>query len=573
MLATLLMSTALVTSQPPNVLVILTDDQGWGDLSVSGNRNLNTPNIDSLSRDGASFRQFCVQPVCSPTRAEFLTGRYHPRSGVRNVTSGGERLNLNEKTIADFFRNAGYRTGLFGKWHNGSQYPYHPNGRGFDEFYGFTSGHWGDYFDAMLEHNGRDSKGNGFITDDFTDHAIKFVTENSAKPFFCCLTYNAPHSPMQVPDAYWNRFQSRELISKGSANESVPFTRAALAMCENLDDNIGRVLACLKTLKIDDNTIVVYFHDNGPNNDRWNGRLKGKKGSTDDGGVRSPLFFRWPDRIKSGFQIHAVAGAIDLLPTLCDLTSIKRVSTLPLDGVSFAKTLTSGHEDASDRILFNHWNNRTSARSTTHRLDHEGNLYDLTTDPGQSKPIHQPQVKQALFDAQKIWIADVLKDLKKPDLRPFPVGLSAFPRTVLPARDGNFHGGIKRSASAPNCSYFTNWETLKDAMTWSIEVAEAGHFLAEIDVTIPEKNIGAEICLAFGSRQWTGQFLIAHDPPLRGMDQDRVKRVGESYVKDFKTQSLGIIELVKGPGELKLAATKIPGSGVADVRRIILTRQ
>src|SRR5947209_20348390 len=138
----------------PNVVVILTDDQGHGDLSLHGNTNLRTPHVDSLARDGARFERFCVQPVCSPTRAEFLTGRYHPRGGVRNVTSGGERLNLDEKTIADTFRAAGYATACFGKWHNGSQYPYHPTARGFDEFYGFTSGHWGDSFDPPLDHNG-----------------------------------------------------------------------------------------------------------------------------------------------------------------------------------------------------------------------------------------------------------------------------------------------------------------------------------------------------------------------------------------------------------------------------------
>ncbi|MCI0699519.1 MAG: sulfatase-like hydrolase/transferase, partial [Planctomycetia bacterium] len=150
-----------VAAEKPNVVVILTDDQGWGDLSIHGNTNLKTPNLDSLAKDGASFSHFYVQPVCSPTRAEFLTGRYHLRGGVRNVTSGGERLNLDEKTIADTFKAGGYSTACFGKWHNGSQYPYHPNGRGFDEYYGFTSGHWGDYYSPPLEHNDKDVRGEG----------------------------------------------------------------------------------------------------------------------------------------------------------------------------------------------------------------------------------------------------------------------------------------------------------------------------------------------------------------------------------------------------------------------------
>ena len=154
----------------PNILVILADDQGWGDLSVHGNTNLSTPNIDSLARDGALFDRFFVCAVCAPTRAEFLTGRYHARGGVRGVSTGQERLNLDERTLAQTFKSAGYATGAFGKWHSGSQHPYHPNARGFDEFYGFTSGHWGHYFDTEMDHNGQLVRGKGYIIDDEAEH-------------------------------------------------------------------------------------------------------------------------------------------------------------------------------------------------------------------------------------------------------------------------------------------------------------------------------------------------------------------------------------------------------------------
>jgi arylsulfatase A-like enzyme len=173
-----------VAAENPNVIVILTDDQGWGDLSINGNTNLSTPNIDSLGRQGAKFDRFYVCPVCSPTRAEFLTGRYHPRGGVHDTSRGGERLNLGERTIAEVFKAAGYQTAAFGKWHNGTQYPYHPNARGFGEYYGFCSGHWGDYFSPPLEHNGKLVTGKGFLIDDFTDHAIRFVEQNKEQPFF-----------------------------------------------------------------------------------------------------------------------------------------------------------------------------------------------------------------------------------------------------------------------------------------------------------------------------------------------------------------------------------------------------
>src|SRR5438105_1030296 len=266
---------AASAAEKPNVVVILADDQGWGDLSLNGNTNLRTPHIDSLAKDGARFERFFVQPVCSPTRAEFLTGRWHPRCGVSGVSTGAERLNLDERTIAEAFRAAGYATGCFGKWHNGSQYPYHPNGRGFQEYYGFTSGHWGEYFDPPLEHNGQFVQGSGYIADDLTDRAIAWLSKNAAagRPFFCYLAFNTPHSPMQVPDRYWQRFEKAKLALRGGRREDVNHTRAALAMCENIDDNVGRLLAALRKGKLDRDTIVVYFSDNGPNGPRFNGGM------------------------------------------------------------------------------------------------------------------------------------------------------------------------------------------------------------------------------------------------------------------------------------------------------------
>src|SRR6478672_258983 len=175
-----LLATAGPAAAAPNVVVILADDAGWGDLGVHGNTNLRTPHLDGLATAGARFQNFYVQPVCAPTRAEFLTGRWHPRGGVHGVSTGAERLDLDERTIAEVFQAAGYATGCFGKWHNGSQYPYHPNGRGFAEFYGFTSGHWGEYFDPPLDHNGKAVKGKGYITDDLTDHAIAFLKTSAA---------------------------------------------------------------------------------------------------------------------------------------------------------------------------------------------------------------------------------------------------------------------------------------------------------------------------------------------------------------------------------------------------------
>ncbi|MFN5804345.1 MAG: sulfatase-like hydrolase/transferase, partial [Opitutia bacterium] len=176
---------AAAAARQPNVVVLLADDAGWGDYSHNGNRQLSTPHIDSLAKDGTRFDRFFVQPVCSPTRAEFLTGRWHRRLGVYGVSTGQERMNPEEKTVADALKSAGYVTGIFGKWHNGSQWPYHPLARGFDTFTGYTSGHWGEYFDAPLERNGVMEKSNGYIVDVLTDRALQFIERNKDRPFLC----------------------------------------------------------------------------------------------------------------------------------------------------------------------------------------------------------------------------------------------------------------------------------------------------------------------------------------------------------------------------------------------------
>ena len=473
----------------PNVIVILADDQGWGDLSAHGNTVLSTPHVDSLAADGARFERFFVQPVCSPTRAEFLTGRWHPRGGVRGVSTGQERLDLDETTIAQAFHAAGYATGCFGKWHNGSQYPYHPQGRGFSEYYGFTSGHWGDYFDPPLDHNGQAVQGEGYISDDLTTRVIAFLKDNAAagRPAFCYLAFCTPHSPMQVPDAYWGRFAQVDVQDSGNDWEDVHHTRAALAMCENIDDNVGRILSFLNDNRLADDTIVVYFSDNGPNGPRWNGGMKGHKGSTDEGGVRSPLHIRWPAGIGPGTVVRPIAAAIDLYPTLIDLAGIKRSGELPFDGISLAPWLRGERPETPDRVLFQHWAGRVSARTQQFRLDHAGELFDLDNDPGQRQDVaaSHPEITARLAAAVEHWRHSVLSQASSADDRPYPVGYAEFPRTVLPARDGVPHGGIERSSRAPNCSYFTNWKRTDDRMTWDIDVHTAGRYEVVVHATCP----------------------------------------------------------------------------------------
>ena len=571
---------ARAESRKPNVVVILSDDQGWGDLSINGNTNLSTPNIDGLARAGVSFDRFFVCAVCAPTRAEFLTGRYHSRCGVRGVSTGQERMNTDEKTLADTFKAAGYATGAFGKWHNGSQWPYHPNARGFDEYYGFTSGHWGEYFDPPLDHNGKPERGKGFIADDLTNHAIAFIEKNKNQPFLCYLPLNTPHSPFAVPQKDWQRFKDKPLPlrAREPAAEKTDETRCVLAMCENIDQNVGRVLQRLDSLGLADNTIVVYFSDNGPNTARWNGGMKGRKGSVDEGGLRSPLFIRWPLKLPPGHVVKEIAGAIDLLPTLATLAAIQRVGDKPLDGRDLTPLLMGNNRQWPERMLFGHQNGNVSARSQRYRLDARGALFDMESDPGQTRDIatERPEITAQLLTAVNAWRMDVLGKPagKTPaDDRPYPVGYTEFPRTPLPARDGVARGGIKRSASAPNCSYFVNWTGLEDAMTWDIEVANSGNYAVEILYTCPEADAGSTVQLSFGDSTLEGKVTPGWDPPLY-TNQDTIPRPpAESKMKEFRPLNLGTMRLEKGRGLLTLKALEIPGKTVMDVRAVNLTLQ
>lgn len=575
----------------PNVVIFLADDAGWGDYSHSGNRQVSTPNIDSIATGGVSLDRFFVCPVCSPTRAEFLTGRYHPRGGVRGVSTGQERLDLDEKTVADAFKTAGYATGAFGKWHNGSQWPYHPLARGFDEYFGHTSGHWGEYFDAPLEENGRMIPTQGYIVDVCTDRALRFIDKNRDRPFFCYVPFTTPHSPWAAPEKDWLRFKDKQIAQRATNadKELLDETRCALAMIENQDWNVGRVLSKLDELGLSQNTIVLYFSDNGPNSMRWTGGMKGKKGTTDEGGVRSVCYIRWPARLPTGHTVTQIAGAIDLLPTLITLANVPRIGEKPLDGRDLTPLLFNRESDWPDRMIFSTWAGRISVRTQRHRLDDQGRLFDMPADPGQTAPINErePDIAARLSAAVKAWRQDVFASADKAtpstkttpkaaaanavDPRPIPVGYHEFPITMLPARDGEPRGGVKRSSAAPNCSYFVNWTDKGDSMVWLLDVHTTGRYEVVIDYTCPEPDAGSLIELTFRDIRLTGRVTPGWNPPLY-TNQDTLPRPhGESQMKEFRPLKLGEISLEKGEAPLTLRALEIPGNSVMDLRRVTLT--
>lgn len=558
----------------PNIILIVTDDQGWGDLGINGNANVHTPNIDKLAKNGVQFTRFYVSPVCSPTRAEILTGRYHPRGGVYSTSTGGERLDLDEKTIAEIFQSNGYKTAAFGKWHNGSQPPYHPNNRGFEEFYGFASGHWGNYFSPMLERNGEVTQGNGFIIDDLTDNALNYIEKNTDQPFFVYLAYNTPHSPMQVPDVWWNKYKDAAIDStiRNGDKEKIDKTRAAYALCENLDWNVGKVMDKLDSLKLLENTIVIYMSDNGPNGWRWNDGLKGIKGSTDEGGVRSPFIMYWKDQLKPQI-ISQLASAIDILPSLVDLAGITNPFKKPIDGVSLKPLFMGSKEEWKERYVYSHWNGKVSIRNQQYMLDQDNQLFDLNTDPGQLQPITQPseRLMEEFVNAKEEWENSVLSELNRDREEVFPVGYEGSKYTQLPARDGIPHGNIERSSIHPNSSFFTNWTSTSDSVTWDTDILTAGKYKATVYYTCKASAVGSTLLLKQGTHEVKALIKEAHDPGLLGVEYDRSPRT-ESFEKDFKPLELGVIELDKGHHPISMKASELVGNEFIDMRLLLLER-
>ncbi len=306
---------------------------------------------------------------------------------------------------------------------------------------------------------------------------------------------------------------------------------------------------------------------------RWNGGMKGRKGSTDEGGVRSPLFIHWPGTLEPGKKVTEIAAAIDILPTLADLAGISFQTEKPLDGVSLKPLLTEKNPQWEERFIFNYWNKRTGIRSQKYRFDHEGKLFDMENDPGQYTDIsaNEPELVKQFQAARQKWETEILAELPEKDDRTFTIGHPDYPFTQVPARDGMPHGNIQRSSVHPNCSFFTNWTDISDSITWEAEVLADGNYEVEIYYTCPPESVGSSFGISFMGEKLTGKITEPHDPPLTGMENDRDPRT-ESYVKDFKPLNIGTIHLHKGQGTLTLKALEKPGAQVMDFRLMMFKR-
>jgi len=554
-------------AKKPNVILIMSDDQGWGDVHSHGNELLNTPVMDRLAASGARLERFYVDPVCAPTRASVLTGRYSPRTGVSGVTRGRETMRSDEVTIAQVLKSAaGYATGCFGKWHNGAHYPYHPNGKGFDEFLGFCAGHWNNYFDTTLEHNGEKVRTAGYIADVLTDSALAFIEKNRQGPFFCFLPYNTPHSPLQVPRKYFDKYKAR-----GADDELA----AIYGMCENLDDNLGRLLAGLDELKIAGNTIVIFIGDNGPNSERFNGGMKGYKGEVHEGGLRVPGFISWPGNIRAGTRIEKIAAHIDLLPTLIELCGIQGAETLPLDGISLVPLLQGSAESWPERMIFTGWRKTGSVRTQRYRLvvRHEGTvqLYDMLADPGQDKNIaaERPGITAKLKQAYDKWHEEATR--LGFDVPPIPVGHERRKLVELPAHEGHLEGSVKyKGRQGWANDWVTGWTDTDAGVYWDIDVVNRGDYEITLMYTCPEQDVGAVVSVEIGGERIEGALTRPHDPePVPSPDLVPRKEV---YEKIWAPLRLGQVRLPAGETRLSVKALTKPGSSVMDLKSVRIRR-
>ncbi|WP_321477630.1 arylsulfatase [uncultured Paludibaculum sp.] len=397
----------------PNVIFILTDDQGYGDLSLTGNPHLKTPSMDAVAQQGVQFTRFHVMPVCSPTRSCLMTGRYNYRTGVVDTYLGRSMMHSGEVTVAESLAGAGYQTGIFGKWHLGDNYPLRAIDQGFQTALTLRGGGLAQpasppntgYFDPPLELNGRTAVRKGYCSDIFFDEAMQFIEKNRRRPFFTYIAANAPHTPLQLKEEW------AEPYRKAGLDDT---TARIYGMIANLDSNLGRLMEQLRRLRLDQNTLLWFMTDNGPQQKRFNAGLRGLKTSPYEGGIRVPSFLRWPAKIQPGTKDNRIAAHIDFLPTVLDACGAPLPKDRKIDGRSlFAPPV--------ERSLFFQWHRGDAPemfRNCAVLTDrwklvgtdkHQPELYDLPADPAEEHNLAaaEPGIARQLRSQYDTWFRDV----------------------------------------------------------------------------------------------------------------------------------------------------------------------
>jgi len=419
-------------NKKPNVIIVITDDQGYGDLGHTGNKIIKTPTIDKFAAQSVNLTNYHVGTTCAPTRAGILTGRNSNRNGVWHTIMGASLLNREEVTMADVFKENGYKTGMFGKWHLGDNHPFLPEDRGFEEtFYhggggvGQTPDYWNnDYFDDTYFRNGVPEKVEGYCTDVWFNEAIQFIENKKDDQFLCYLSLNAPHSPFNVPQEYYDLYKNEESLLETQ--------KRFYGMITNIDDNFSKLLMKLDELKIADNTIVIFTTDNGTSNGYrtdedgkiygYNAEMRGTKASEYEGGHRVPFIIRWPNgKLEAGKSLSDLTAHVDVLPTLTSLVGIDFTSDKVMNGTNISNYLTQ-ESPIKDRMLVTDtqrisWpvkGKQSCVMDGSWRLVNGDELYDLSKDPGQTNNLaaQYPEKVTSMNSFYDSWWESVIAETK-----------------------------------------------------------------------------------------------------------------------------------------------------------------
>ena len=492
----------------PNVILIMTDDQGIGDVGFNGNPLIKTPVLDKLALESTQFTNFHVSPICSPTRASLMTGMYVQKTGIYGANNGGAIMATEEITIAEVLSQHQYTTGIFGKWHLGDDYPFRPIDQGFSKSLVHKSGGIGQpgdvdnfcakegwmfiplpgdsaYFNPILWRNEKRIQTKGYCSDVFTEAAIQFLKENSDNPFFLYLSFNAPHNPLQVPDSYYKMYEDLTLedLHKHSGDNSLHFdsgeleaTKRVYGMVSNIDDNLKRLFEELESLKLMDNTVIIFLTDNGPAQNRYRMGLRGRKGSIYEGGIRVPLLIRYPDLFKKGHKISTPAAHIDIFPTIMDICGIPEDLYKHTDGISLLPLIKGDDSEFMQRPLF--WGGGypvlyrgISVLMGNYKL--VGNcaqdaeieafeVYDLENDPFESNNLvlEKTELARSMKSLYNEWYDEVLADPENRKINRIQVGTDFENPVVLNRNDVK---GFNRIWAQVDLPYYWDIKVTDDA--------------------------------------------------------------------------------------------------------------
>jgi arylsulfatase A-like enzyme len=494
----LLPAAVVAADAKPNIIVIITDDQGYGDMGAHGNPKIQTPNLDRFAKESFQLRHFYVCPVCSPTRSSLMTGRWTYRTGIVDTSWGRSMMHADETTIAEVLSANGYRTGIFGKWHLGDNYPLRAMDQGFQEALVLKGGGIGQpsdlpggtsYFDPVLMHNGKPEKQKGYVSDIITDAAIEFTKKDG--PFFIYLPFNCPHAPLEVKDSDLKPYKEMNLELDQFPTTGFPIqkkysietTAKIYAMVSNIDWNLGRLFKALDDRKIADNTIVIFLTDNGPQQPRYVAGFRGLKGTVYEGGVRVPFYARWPGKFPAGRGSDMIAAHIDVMPTLLAACGIAPKLDRKIDGINLLPALKGERLEPIDRTIYLQWHRGDApevgracmAREQRWKIVQpqgvpEGKdfkkqpfeLYDIQNDPYEQTNLaaKHPDIVEKMQKGYEAWFDDVKKERNFQHPR-IHIGSEKEPEAYLTRQDWRGSGG--------------KWDGKAEGH-WDVHVARAGRY-------------------------------------------------------------------------------------------------